>query len=107
MYDLVIFSKWYILGFHIKWVITLTSEFIKWLSLYKTKKSYIKDGNVKFGLYDAGLLDLGFDAFHILPPTRKKSHFSLLSFRINRFWEKALYLQTLIGKFGLKYFPRF
>jgi len=29
------------------------------------------------------------------------------AFRINRFWEKALDFQTLIGQFGLKYFPDF
>ncbi len=37
------------------------------------------------------------------PP--KKSHLSLFAFRINRFWEKALDIQTFKGTFGLKYFP--
>ncbi len=44
---------------------------------------------------------------YLLPPTRKKSHLSIFAFRINRFWEKAFDLQTLIRKFVLKYFPRF
>ena len=43
----------------------------------------------------------------ILPLTQKKSHLSFFAFRISRFWEKALDFQTLIGQFGLKYFPRF
>jgi len=43
----------------------------------------------------------------ILPPTGKKVSFEFFAFRTNSFWEKILDLQTLIGKFGLKYFPRF
>ena len=43
----------------------------------------------------------------LLPPTRKKVAFEFFAFRINSFWEKALDIQTLIGKFGLNNFPDF
>jgi len=43
----------------------------------------------------------------LLPPTQKKVELSFFAFRINSFWEKALDLQTLIGKFGLNNFPDF
>jgi len=39
--------------------------------------------------------------------SEKKSHLSFFEFRKNSFLEKALDLQTLIGKFGLNIFPDF
>ncbi len=43
----------------------------------------------------------------ILPPTRKKVVLEFFALRINRFWEKALDLQTLIGNLAQNIFPDF